>query len=84
MIPSPTPRFTRNPGPLRGLDAEALLDGLFQPVPRAPQPAAPQPAAPKLAAPKPAAPKPAAPMPAAPERAAPGSAQAPAAAGVQP
>lgn len=79
MIPSPTPRFTRNPGPLRGLDAEALLDGLFQPVPRAPQPAAPQPAAPKLAAPKPAAPK-----PAAPERAAPGSAQAPAAAGVQP
>jgi len=79
MIPSPTPRFTRNPGPLRGLDAEALLDGLFQPVPRGPQPAAPKPAAPK-----PAAPKPAAPMPAAPERAAPGSAQAPAAAGVQP
>lgn len=39
---------------------------------------------PRPAAPKPAAPKPAAPMPAAPERAAPGSAQAPAAAGVQP
>lgn len=34
--------------------------------------------------PRPAAPKPAAPKPAAPERAAPGSAQAPAAAGVQP
>ncbi len=41
MIPNPPPRILRNPGPLRGLDAEALLDGLFQPVPQAPRTAAP-------------------------------------------